>query len=541
MDDFDIDRDLEDAGIDASEFSLMDEDERRQTLEDAYLDPNMYMDADLDSGFDAWEQFQSAGLSLSELEAMGDDERREAIAAAGQDPSDYDSISGYYASSTPAQSSPIAASQSVEISNQESRSNSRKTDPEPSAEPLTVYHYLQVRFSSGSPLYAYRTEDRTIHAGDQVVVPVGYQNEPKCVAVVSSGDYTESTAPYPPAKTIFILRKATEHDLEVEFAKKPAATSATEQPSDTVQIQPNEIREYPPEKTNSEGGTEKSANRKRNALLAVIVCLSLIVVALLVIILISNFSAIQENYYERQEERTVLRHEQQTSRFIELAAQYEETAVEDILDEFSGTYRHKEFAEYEKSLDITIQSEIVSNGDQEDWIETISFYVEADDIFDTYSDTEQVVALYDYSVVAVNELHPDNRLFLPDALRKAADLYGYRRIINCHLTLETSQNTYEYDYQAHPVRGRIASFDYYFLNGERHEVITPTPAPTVNPTPTPRPTATPRRTTSTPKPTTNSDPFNAQDYVHPDDFYYDYYDDFWDYEDAEDYWEEWND
>ena len=33
------------------------------------------------------------------------------------------------------------------------------------------------------------------------------------------------------------------------------------------------------------------------------------------------------------------------------------------------------------------------------------------------------------------------------------------------------------------------------------------------------------------------DPYNAKDYVHPDDFYYDYYDDFYDYEDAEDYWE----
>jgi len=32
--------------------------------------------------------------------------------------------------------------------------------------------------------------------------------------------------------------------------------------------------------------------------------------------------------------------------------------------------------------------------------------------------------------------------------------------------------------------------------------------------------------------------YPASDYVHPDDFYYDYYDDFYDYEDAEDYWEE---
>ncbi len=34
------------------------------------------------------------------------------------------------------------------------------------------------------------------------------------------------------------------------------------------------------------------------------------------------------------------------------------------------------------------------------------------------------------------------------------------------------------------------------------------------------------------------DPFDAQDYSHPDDFYYDHYDDFWDYEDAENYYYE---
>lgn len=50
------------------------------------------------------------------------------------------------------------------------------------------------------------------------------------------------------------------------------------------------------------------------------------------------------------------------------------------------------------------------------------------------------------------------------------------------------------------------------------------------------PTASSNRKSSTNKKST-SDPYQAKDYAHPDDFYYDYYDDFWDYEDAEDYWE----
>lgn len=38
----------------------------------------------------------------------------------------------------------------------------------------------------------------------------------------------------------------------------------------------------------------------------------------------------------------------------------------------------------------------------------------------------------------------------------------------------------------------------------------------------------------------SSDPYNASNYLHPDDFYYDYYDDFWDYEDAEEYWKKYH-
>jgi len=36
----------------------------------------------------------------------------------------------------------------------------------------------------------------------------------------------------------------------------------------------------------------------------------------------------------------------------------------------------------------------------------------------------------------------------------------------------------------------------------------------------------------------DEDPYNAADYSHPEDFYYDHYDDFFDYEDAEDYYNE---
>ena len=43
---------------------------------------------------------------------------------------------------------------------------------------------------------------------------------------------------------------------------------------------------------------------------------------------------------------------------------------------------------------------------------------------------------------------------------------------------------------------------------------------------------------TTKKPSTQKDPYGANEFAHPDDFYYDHVDDFWDYEEAEDYFYE---
>jgi len=89
---FELESDLEDAGIDAFDFSLMDEDERREALEEAGLDTDIYLDADLDSDFDAWSDLQSSGLNIQELKWMDDNERREVLKNSGFDPADYDEL-----------------------------------------------------------------------------------------------------------------------------------------------------------------------------------------------------------------------------------------------------------------------------------------------------------------------------------------------------------------------------------------------------------------------------------------------------------------
>ena len=389
MDDFDLERDLEDAGIDDFEFSMMDEDERREALEESYFDPDMYVDADLDSSFDAWERLQSAGLSLGELVSMDEGERRAVLEAAGLDPEDYADTPAYHAPSAPVQP-PVPTP--AHPAQPEPRSA-----PEPKQSPKK-YRYLMVKFPSGSQSYAYLTEDRSIMAGDKVMVPVGDRNEPKLAQVVSVGDYIESVVPYPLEKTKSILRKATAEDLEQEALRvqnsEPAATqddssgsAPSDEPSKTIL---EESRTVDPD--------EMEAANKRKPLLIIIAVLLAIIAAFLGGILF---------------------------------AMHRNNAVEE--------------------------------------------------------------APGDSSVQTTSPILPT-------------------------MTPEPAANEPE----------RIPSEDNVTITTEI-------------PTATPRSTSTPRRTTSTPKPTSTYDPFNARDYSHPDDFYYDYYDDFWDYEDAEDYWEEWND
>ena len=59
--DFDREKELENAGIDVFEFSLMNEDERREDLEDAFHAPDDYDLIEYDTSFNAWSNLQNAG------------------------------------------------------------------------------------------------------------------------------------------------------------------------------------------------------------------------------------------------------------------------------------------------------------------------------------------------------------------------------------------------------------------------------------------------------------------------------------------------
>ena len=184
--DFDREMDLENAGIDAFEFSLMDDDERAEALADAGLDPSDFDLIDLDSSFSAWSDLQDAGLSLSEIELMDEDERRSTLEEAGLDPDDYEGIAfPYYSANLP------AAGHTADLP---------KLNPD-------TYRYCQVKFEGTDRLYSYRAEGFQINVGDYVEVPTGDRGNTSFAKVYSVGDYVKDAVPYPLDKTKSILRK----------------------------------------------------------------------------------------------------------------------------------------------------------------------------------------------------------------------------------------------------------------------------------------------------------------------------------------------
>lgn len=74
--------------------------------------------------------------------------------------------------------------------------------------------YLGVQFNSYSKEYNYLTKDADIEEGDWVIVPVGTENKPKLVEVVSVRYYWKEETPFPVDKTKWIYCKCSEEEAE---------------------------------------------------------------------------------------------------------------------------------------------------------------------------------------------------------------------------------------------------------------------------------------------------------------------------------------
>ena len=85
--------------------------------------------------------------------------------------------------------------------------NGKEQPPEKLPEDKTIYIYCGVLLPFSSRPYAYRTEDPSLKIGDRVLVPVGAEQKEMTGTVVSVGQYTRVSVPFPVEKTKKIIRR----------------------------------------------------------------------------------------------------------------------------------------------------------------------------------------------------------------------------------------------------------------------------------------------------------------------------------------------
>lgn len=249
--DFDKERELEDALIDAFEFSLMDEDERREALDDAGLDPDDFDGIEFDSSFSAWSDLQDHGLSLWELDLMDEDEKAETLTDAGLDPEDYEEFLPIPPASY--STAPVPAGPPL--------------SPE-TAEPLETVRVCKVCFPGSHGSYSYLADNWDLTVGDTVIVPTGPENEPTVAKIVSLGAYALEAVPYPVEKMKSILRMAAAEERTPPEKEPAAACKADER-------KPAEKDAPPKQEPAAESCEEAASAGNRVAIgviLAVLVC-----------------------------------------------------------------------------------------------------------------------------------------------------------------------------------------------------------------------------------------------------------------------------
>ena len=279
--DFDREYELEDAGIDAFDFSLMDDDERAVALREAGLDPDDFDLIELDTGYDAWSALQDNGLSLHELEFMDEEEKRKALEDAGLDPDDYEDAP---VSSPPSTFTPPSSFTPP----QEERQTAA---PTPQAPPLSrpqIYHFCGVRFPNSDESFFYLTGGWALSAGDLVIVPVGPHNQQLVAKVVSVGDYTVLDAPYPVSAANSVLRRALKSEsgpFLAEKAQLPARALEAEPPA--AAEPPKEVpppapvkTEMPPSQPPAPRPNKKKKRKKGKAFLWIAAVVAVVILSL---------------------------------------------------------------------------------------------------------------------------------------------------------------------------------------------------------------------------------------------------------------------
>ena len=124
--------------------------------------------------------------------------------------------------------------------------------PEDTPSNDSFYTFCLVQFTDGGASYAYLTGGISLKAGDFVIVPAGTYDKERLGRVTEVFVCAAQDAPYPPEKTKFVLRKATQAAFP---AKKPAKKEA--QPAQ-VQAAKKESVSTPPAVARSKADAPKA-------------------------------------------------------------------------------------------------------------------------------------------------------------------------------------------------------------------------------------------------------------------------------------------
>ena len=205
--DFDREMELENAGIDAFEFSLMDEDERREALEDAFLDPDDYDLMD----YDIYPSYSPSYTPHVSTPAASDKYISPVMPH-------IEPVKWKPSPQPEKEPEPEKAHVVPEQSSPRTDEPAEKSEKEEHTQPRKTYRFCCISFPSDNKLYFYMTGNLNPQCGDFVEVPVGATGDLRKAKVISVGDYAEEATPVPIEEGKYIVRVLTPIESSLNMA-----------------------------------------------------------------------------------------------------------------------------------------------------------------------------------------------------------------------------------------------------------------------------------------------------------------------------------
>ena len=469
-----MESELESAGIDPFEFSLMDEDERHEALEDAFLDPWDFEDFDLEYPrgytYSSSSVPNTPNVPKPPVTEVSPIIKRPAITP-------HKPENTYSAPST----SRVAA------------------DPGYAEEKGNIYssHKIcNVKFSGSDRTYPYLVYSLDLHVGDRVEVPVGATNNSVTATVVS---ITYSTAPVNQA----VIRKLPDYPVS-QGPAEPVSEDALRRQRRRAEI----------------AAIDRKMHQLRNMII--------VLLSLLVIIVVAGISTANQSPSISVPAYTI----EPTTKVVSYS-----TPTPRPTPKPAATPKQVDPYPYVGMSESSLSSTALGPPSK----------IEQDVNFEHYRPIVRMKKYIwkkdGYTYFTANTSYWKNDKEVPgyvSSIWKSPQFKEDKKITNPapYLGMKLSYDDDLYFLGGGGKVNGVSTSKFRYLSGSKYYVVYLDNNYVVQKVENYLPqSSTGKSSSSSTNKKSSSDPYQAKDYAHPDDFYYDYRDDFWDYEDAEDYWE----